>query len=98
MCVCIVSIRPVKDVWGLINTIKTQTPDLIQFVLYISERLYPINKINKSSCIKTAILKMSLQIKSPGLDHVTNYQSEYSTSTTKKQWANSERLNSTNSI
>jgi len=28
------------------------------------------------SCIKTAILEKSLHIKSPGLDHVTNYQSE----------------------
>ena len=44
-----------------------------------------ILSINKSSCLKTAILKKSLQIKSPGLDHVTNYESEYSTSTTKKQ-------------
>jgi len=58
----------------------------------------PYLSINKMSCIKTAILKKSLHIKSQGLDHVTNYQSEYSTSTTKKQWTKSKRRNSTNSI
>ena len=45
----------------------------------------PYLSINKSSCFKTAILKNYLQIKSTGLDHVTNYQSEYNTRTTKKQ-------------
>jgi len=59
----------------------------------------PYLLINKIASFKTAIIKKSLQIKNPGLDHVTNNQSEYSIGTTKlKKSQKCERLNSTNSI